>query len=78
MGPVAETENVTDQSASTMAGSRRLWMWLEEEQVLQWIPRPRFCLRLLRGPLPPSTNVTNVLDDGGTGSQTVRRYKGNR
>jgi len=61
-----------------MAGSRRLWMRLKEEQVVQWIPRPRICLRLLRGPLPPSTNITTVPDDEETDSQIVHRYKGNR
>ena len=42
-------------------------------------PRPRHCLRLLlRGPLQPSTDVTNVRDDEETRSQIDHRYKGNR
>lgn len=59
-----------------MAGSRQLR--LKEESVVERIPRPRRCLRLLRGLLPPSTNVVTAPDDEETHSQIDHRYKGNR
>lgn len=61
-----------------MAGSRWQWVRLKDQSLDQQILRPRFCLLLLRDPLPPSTDVTGVVDDEETCSQIDHRYKENR
>lgn len=63
-----------------MAESRWQWVPLKEDRVVQQIPRPRprLCLRLLRGPLPPNTNVATDSDKEETRSQIDHIYKGNR
>lgn len=61
-----------------MAESHWQWVPLKEDRVVQQILRPRLCLRLLRGPLPPNTNVTADSDKEETRSQIDHIYKGNR
>lgn len=61
-----------------MVVSRWRWIRLEEESVDRQFRRPRVYLHLLRGPLLPSTNVTDISDRKEARSQIDQRYKGNR
>lgn len=51
---------------------------LSKDQVVQQILRLQHYLRLLRGLLPPNTNVRTISDKEETRSQIDHRYRGNR